>query len=191
MTWAAPLRNVDCMSHPAFPGGLHREDPDLSPRQREVFAAVIELHGASAHPVGSETLADLGRIALSSASIRNELAGLESAGLLERTHASAGRVPSVKGYEYYVRTLVVPAVLPADLVERVNETCRNATLGCVEDKRRMAELINAFLDPIRKKREDLEKNPEILDEILKKGTERASRIAAKTLERVQKAMKFI
>jgi len=110
------------MSHPAFPGGLHQEDPDLSPRQREVFSAVVELHGASASPVGSETLADLGRIPLSSASIRNELAGLESAGLLERTHASAGRVPSIKGYEFYVRTLVVPAVLPADLVELVNET---------------------------------------------------------------------
>ena len=110
------------MSQPAFPGGLHHEDPDLSPRQREVFAAVVELHGASAHPVGSETLAHLGRIPLSSASIRNELAELESAGLLERTHASAGRVPSVKGYEFFVRTLLVPAALPADLVAQVNET---------------------------------------------------------------------
>ena len=110
------------MSNPAFPGGLHREDPDLSPRQREVFVAVVELHGASAHPVGSETLADLGRIPLCSASIRNELAGLEFAGLLERTHASAGRVPSIRGYEYYVRTLLVPAVLSVDLVAQVNET---------------------------------------------------------------------
>lgn len=110
------------MSHPAFPGGLHQEDPDLSPRQREVFAAVVELHGASAQPVASDTLAQLGRIALSAATIRNELAGLESAGLLARSHASAGRVPSVRGYEYFVRTLVVPAVLPRDLVAQMDET---------------------------------------------------------------------
>src|SRR5439155_990595 len=45
------------MSNPAFPGGLHQEDPDLSPRQREVFSAVVELHGASAHPVGAASLA--------------------------------------------------------------------------------------------------------------------------------------
>src|SRR5262245_30968708 len=110
------------MSHPAFPGGLHPRDPDLSPRQREVFAAVVELHGASAHPIGSETLADLGRIPLSAASIRSGLAELESAGLLERSHASAGRIPSARGYAYFVRTLLVPAVLPADLVAQVDET---------------------------------------------------------------------
>ena len=110
------------MSHPAFPGGLHHEDPDLSSRQRDVFAAVVELHGASAHPVGSETLAALGRLPLSSASIRSELAELESAGLIERPHVSAGRIPSVKGYEYFVRTLLVPAVLPADLMAQVDET---------------------------------------------------------------------
>jgi len=110
------------MSEPAFPGGLHHEDPDLSPRQREVFSAVVELHGASAHPVGSETLAQLGRIPLSSASIRTALAELESAGLLERTHPSAGRVPSVRGYEFFVRALLVPAVLPPDLKALVDET---------------------------------------------------------------------
>src|SRR2546425_943287 len=110
------------MSQPAFPGGLHHEDPDLSPRQREVFTAVVELHGASAHPVGSETLAHLGRIPLSAASIRSALADLEAAGLLERQHPSAGRVPSVKGYEFFVRALLVPAVLPPDLVAQVGET---------------------------------------------------------------------
>jgi len=115
------------MSHPAFPGGLHHEDPDLSPRQREVFAAVVELHVATAHPVGSETLADLGRIALSAASIRSELAELEAAGLLERSHASAGRVPSARGYAYFVRTLLVPAVLPADLMTQVDETLNRST----------------------------------------------------------------
>src|SRR5207247_1041093 len=110
------------MSEPAFPGRLRREDPDLNPRQRELFAAVVELHGASAQPVGSEALAHRAGIPLSSASIRTALAELESAGLLERSHPSAGRVPSPRGYEFFVRTLLTPAVLAPELVAQVEET---------------------------------------------------------------------
>ena len=109
------------MSQPAFPGRLKREDPDLSDRQRHVFAALVELHGLTARPVGSESLAQQSGIPLSPASIRNELAELEAIGLLERLHSSAGRVPSAKGYELFVRAMLTPAVLAAavhDEVER-------------------------------------------------------------------------
>jgi heat-inducible transcriptional repressor len=110
------------MSQPAFPGRYLHEDPELNPRQRGVFASLVELYGASAHPVGSESLAQHGHIPLSSASIRESLAELEAVGLLERTHLSAGRVPSARGYEFFVRTLLTPAVLPSDVVARVDET---------------------------------------------------------------------
>lgn len=78
---------------------------------------------------------------------------------------------------------------PSDEVARIAEGCRNATLGCVDDKKRMAEIINAFLDPIRKRRAELEKDPGRVDEILKKGREQASQVAAETMKRVKKAMK--
>src|SRR5438093_485924 len=107
------------MSEPAFPGRLSREDPDLSERQRQVFAALLTLHGRSARPIGSETLAQLAGIPLSPASIRNALAELESLGLLERHHSSAGRVPSVRGYELYVRAILTPEALPPEVMEEV------------------------------------------------------------------------
>ena len=64
------------MSHPAFPGAVSREDPELTDRQREVFVALVTLHGDSARPVGSESLAQRAGIPLSPASIRNALAEL-------------------------------------------------------------------------------------------------------------------
>ncbi len=110
------------MSEPAFPGRYTDQDPDLSHRQRDVFAALVTLHGRSARPVGSEVLAHSAGIPLSSASIRGALAELESAGLLERSHASAGRVPSPRGYRFFIRTLLTPAVLPIGLMAQVDET---------------------------------------------------------------------
>jgi heat-inducible transcriptional repressor len=114
------------MSHPAFPGSVGREDPDLTDRQREVFIALVTLHGGSARPVGSEALAHQARIPLSPASIRGALAELESLGLLARTHASAGRVPSGSGYDYLVRHLLTPSPLPPEVVAQIDETLRNS-----------------------------------------------------------------
>src|SRR5262245_26449017 len=106
------------MSQPAFPGGVHREDPELSDRQRQVFLALVTLHGESARPVGSESLSQLGGIPLSPASIRTALADLEAAGLVARAHASAGWGPSESGYEFFIRYLLTPAALaPAELAQ--------------------------------------------------------------------------
>jgi heat-inducible transcriptional repressor len=110
------------MSHPAFPGSVHREDPDLSDRQRQVFAALVTLHGETARPIGSEALAHQGGIGLSAASIRSALSELETAGMLARSHASSGRVPSETGYDFFVRHLLTPASLSPALLAQVDET---------------------------------------------------------------------
>src|SRR2546422_2353861 len=115
------------MSEPAFPGRLSREDPDLSERQRQLFEALLTLHGRSARPVGSETLAQQAGIPLSAASIRNALAELESMGLLERHHTSAGRVPSVRGYELYVRVMLMPEALPPEVMDEVGRRLLRST----------------------------------------------------------------
>src|SRR5262249_30390507 len=115
------------MSHPAFPGAVSREDPQLTDRQREVFIALVTLHGDSARPVGSEAIAQRAGIPLSPASIRNALAAVEGMGLLARTHASAGRVPSGSGYDFLVRHLLTPAALPVELVAQVDETLRRSS----------------------------------------------------------------
>jgi len=110
----------------AVPGRLSREDPDLSERQRELFLALVRLHEDSARPVGSESLAQAG-IALSPASIRHALGELESFGLLERAHASAGRVPSARGYEFLVRALLMPRPLPAEVTDEIRRRLATST----------------------------------------------------------------
>jgi heat-inducible transcriptional repressor len=115
------------MSQPSFPGGLSQADPDLGDRLRRVFAALVALHGATAHPVASDSLAQRAGIALSPASIRSALVELEAIGLLERTHASAGRVPTARGYEVYVRSLLQPAELPAPLLAELDRVLLHST----------------------------------------------------------------
>jgi heat-inducible transcriptional repressor len=79
---------------------------NLSERKKEILRAVVEQYVESAEPVGSRAVAaELGS-SVSSATIRNEMAELESMGLLEQPHTSAGRVPSPHGYRVYVNELM-------------------------------------------------------------------------------------
>lgn len=115
------------MSEPSLPGRLSREDPDLTERQRGVFSALVQLHGRTARPVSSESLAYEAGIPLSPASIRGALAELEVLGLLERPHPSSGRVPSARGWEHYVRVMLTPARLPAAWVEEMDRVLLHST----------------------------------------------------------------
>jgi heat-inducible transcriptional repressor len=110
------------MSDPAFPGHLTPDDPDLSDRQRALFQALVTLHGRSARPVGSETLAQQADVGVSPAMVRNDLAELERQGLLERAHASAARVPTARGYGLFVRTMLMPAALSPAVLEDIAQT---------------------------------------------------------------------
>lgn len=85
-------------------------------RKRRVLEALIDDYIATAEPVGSRTLARKYGLGVSPATIRNEMADLEDLGYLEQPHTSAGRVPSDKGYRYYVDEIMRPAIL--DLAER-------------------------------------------------------------------------
>ncbi|QAY66333.1 heat-inducible transcriptional repressor HrcA [Paenibacillus protaetiae] len=78
----------------------------LTDRQRMILNAIIDDYIRSAEPVGSRSISKRGDVAFSPATIRNEMADLEELGFLEQPHTSAGRVPSTKGYRYYVDHLV-------------------------------------------------------------------------------------
>jgi len=80
----------------------------LSERQRMILNAIIDDYIRSAEPVGSRSISKRGDVSFSPATIRNEMADLEELGLLEQPHTSAGRIPSIKGYRYYVDHLVTP-----------------------------------------------------------------------------------
>ncbi len=132
------------MSEPSLPGRLSREDPDLTERQRGVFRALIELHGRTARPVSSEQLAQQAGIPLSPASIRGALAELETLGLLERPHASSGRVPTARGWEHHVRVLLTPAPLPAAWVEEMDRVLLHSTRDIEHLLNDASRLLSAF-----------------------------------------------
>ncbi len=78
----------------------------LTSRQIVIFKTIVDEFTRTAEPVGSKTLMSLLDFPCSSATIRNEMAALEAAGLLEKTHTSSGRIPSSAGYRYYVENLM-------------------------------------------------------------------------------------
>jgi heat-inducible transcriptional repressor len=83
----------------------------LTDRQLLILQVIVDDFIHSAQPVGSRSLSKKDEISLSSATIRNEMADLEEMGYIEKTHTSSGRVPSEKGYRYYVDHLVSPHAL--------------------------------------------------------------------------------
>ncbi|MEP6568256.1 MAG: heat-inducible transcriptional repressor HrcA [Acidobacteriota bacterium] len=94
------------------------EKSSLDPRTQSVLAAVIKEHLVTGEAVGSLVLSErfANRSGWSSATIRNVLAELEEAGLVEQPHTSAGRVPTDQGYRYYVDYILEEARLSrADL----------------------------------------------------------------------------
>lgn len=83
----------------------------LTNRQLLILQVIINDFIQSAQPVGSRTLSKKDEITFSSATIRNEMADLEELGFIEKTHSSSGRIPSEKGYRYYVDHLLSPVKL--------------------------------------------------------------------------------
>lgn len=95
---------------------LKRGDNMLTERQLMILKEIIRLFTESGQPVGSKKLMSELPMHVSSATIRNDMADLENVGLIEKTHSSSGRVPSMKGYRYYLDHLIQPAVLnPMDV----------------------------------------------------------------------------
>lgn len=78
----------------------------LDDRKQKVLLAIIHDYIATAEPVGSRTIAKKYKLGVSPATIRNEMADLEEMGYIEQPHTSAGRVPSERGYRYYVDYLM-------------------------------------------------------------------------------------
>ena len=83
----------------------------MDERKRQVLQAIIDDYISTAEPIGSRTIARKCGLGVSPATIRNEMSDLEALGFLEQPHASAGRIPSAKGYRFYVDCLMGPQQL--------------------------------------------------------------------------------
>jgi heat-inducible transcriptional repressor len=80
--------------------------PELTPRRERILRHVIEEYVAMAQPVGSDLIARKYEGEVSAATVRNEMAALEEAGLIAQPHTSAGRVPTDRGYRHFVEWLM-------------------------------------------------------------------------------------
>lgn len=107
---------------------------ELTERKKQILKRVVEDYIAAAEPVGSKALCEEMGGAVSSATIRNELADLVEMGYLEQPHTSAGRVPSPKGYRLYVNELMEKRELNADEERTINETLRRSGIDNVMSK---------------------------------------------------------
>ena len=124
--------------------------PDLSERQRQILIRVVEEYVATGQPVGSKHLVERAGMHVSPATVRNELAELERLGLLTHPHTSAGRVPTDRGYRYYVDRLLErqeprPATFPLDLgaARSEVESALQATTEMLSQVTRLIALVSA------------------------------------------------
>ncbi|WAA11511.1 heat-inducible transcriptional repressor HrcA [Fervidibacillus halotolerans] len=91
----------------------------LTERQLLILQVIIDEFIRYAQPVGSRSLAKKANISFSSATIRNEMADLEELGFIEKTHTSSGRVPSEKGYRFYVDHLLSPEMISQQDLDKI------------------------------------------------------------------------
>ncbi|MCA9333070.1 transcriptional regulator [Candidatus Saccharibacteria bacterium] len=105
---------------------------ELTKRQQKILSAIVEQYAEVASPVGSSLLAKVFEV--SSATIRSEMAELEKNGYITQPHTSAGRVPTDKGYRYYVNNL---ENLEKDPSEQRGERALTARVGDAGTQERM------------------------------------------------------
>ena len=87
------------------------ETQTLSKRQQNILSLIIREYSEHGAPLGSKTLVEKHNLEVSSATVRNEMAALEQEGYLIQPHTSAGRIPTEKGYRYFVKELMADVKL--------------------------------------------------------------------------------
>ena len=116
---------------------------ELDDRKKKILATVVESYIEKAEPVGSKQIAE--EYDLSSATIRNEMKLLEDYGLLEQVHVSSGRIPSTKGYRYYVDTIMSDDTLSMVDIDYINNNV--VSYGSIEKTlENAAEVVSKLLN---------------------------------------------
>ena len=101
----------------------------LSERKKDILRAVVEQYVETAEPVGSKAVVTRLGSSISSATVRNEMAELESIGILEQPHTSAGRIQSSQGYRIYVDDLMRKHELSTDDTLEINSALKGHSPG--------------------------------------------------------------
>ena len=112
----------------------------LTKRQEAIFKLIVIEYIKNAKPIGSKLLCQ--ELKCSSATIRNEMQFLEEIGLLEKTHISSGRIPSEKGYRYYVDNLMELKELNGEEVYKLQTIFNNQQLEISDVLSKSLEIIS-------------------------------------------------
>lgn len=97
----------------------------LNDRKKQILKTIIEEYINTAEPVSSLSLVEKYELNYSSATIRNDMAELEHEGYLEKPHMSSGRIPSVKGYRFYVDELLNDENISLEEIQYIKENLQN------------------------------------------------------------------
>ena len=116
----------------------------LTDRCQQILEAVIEEYIATAQPVGSKALTQNQHIRLSPASVRNVMAELEELGYLASPHTSAGRIPTEKGYRFYVDTLLRVSDLDTRQKDQIEMKYRQHGLQMADMLREASRTLSSF-----------------------------------------------
>lgn len=112
----------------------------IGSREEQVLKLIIEEYIKTAKPVGSSSICEI--LECSSATIRNEMAELEKLGYLEKTHISSGRIPSEKGYRYYVDNLMKPKDMTGEDMLKLQTIFHNNSLQISDAINKCLEIIS-------------------------------------------------
>ena len=112
----------------------------MDDRQKELLKEIVECYINTVKPVGSKGLCK--KFKLSSATIRNEMVVLENLGYIEKNHVSSGRVPSEKGYKYYVEHLMKPKELNGEEMLKLQTIFHNQELQVSDAISKCMEIIS-------------------------------------------------
>lgn len=120
---------------------------ELALRKEKILSAVVEKYVEAGEPVGSKALQTEAGLGVSSATIRNELKALDDDGYLTQPHTSAGRIPTEKGYRYYIDNLMPAVTLPERVREhierRIEKSARSPETILTETAAVLAQLTDA------------------------------------------------
>jgi heat-inducible transcriptional repressor len=113
----------------------------LDDRKTAILSAVVQEYIATALPVGSTHISDAPGVRVSSATVRNEMAVLEQEGYLVQPHTSAGRIPTDKGYRFFVDHLGTPGLIDRSTQAQVGDFFRSAHGRLEEMLHRTSDLL--------------------------------------------------
>lgn len=116
----------------------------LTTRQEKVLEVIIREYVKNVSPVGSKLICD--ELNCSSATVRIEMSTLEEQGYLEKTHISSGRIPSEKGYRYYVDNLMKPKEMTGEEMLKLQTIFNNNQLEINDCLKKSLEIISELTD---------------------------------------------